>query len=115
VTEKVFATLASLAGETLVAGHAVILDAVYGDVAQRAAIEAVAQRAKVGFTGIWLEAPEKVLAQRIEGRKGDASDATVQVLRDQAARVTRPDTWFVLDAEQQAEKTAEEIKRRLKS
>ena len=37
----------------------------------------------VPFTGVWLEAPEGALAERIAARKNDVSDATVSVLQQQ--------------------------------
>jgi aminoglycoside phosphotransferase family enzyme/predicted kinase len=83
MTVRVYAALYAAAGEALAAGRPVIADAVFADPAERAAIAEVAARAGVAFTGLWLEAPPEVLEARIAARSGDASDATVAVLRRQ--------------------------------
>ncbi len=98
VTVRVFASLAETAGVALTAGHAVVADAVYGDPGQRAAIAAVARAAGVPFAGFWLEAPRDVLEARVADRQGDASDATVEVLRRQVQGITPPADWLRIDA-----------------
>ncbi len=35
------------------------------------------------FDGLWLEAPAEVMIERVERRRGDASDATAEVVRRQ--------------------------------
>jgi predicted kinase len=52
----------------------------------------------VAFTGLWLEAPAAILEERIAGRRGDASDATVEVLRRQLAYDLGPIAWHRVDA-----------------
>jgi aminoglycoside phosphotransferase family enzyme/predicted kinase len=81
VSARVFASIAARAGELLAAGHACVADAVYGEAQQRAAIEAVAARHGVPFTGLWLQAPEPILEARVTTRSGDASDADARVVR----------------------------------
>ncbi len=90
VSERVFEAIAERAGRLLQGGCAVVCDAVYGLAEQRARVAEVARRAGVPFTGLWLEAPEKVLEARVAARSGDASDADVTVVRRQAERVTPP-------------------------
>ena len=83
------------------AGHAVIADSTFLDPGLRAAIEAAAGRAGVPFLGVWLDAPLAVLESRIAARDragGDASDATIAVLRQAAARDPGPIAWPRLDA-----------------
>jgi aminoglycoside phosphotransferase family enzyme/predicted kinase len=80
---RVFQRMREEAAAALAAGHSVIADAVYARAAERDAIAAVAQAAKVPFVGLWLEAPAEALAARIAARRGDASDATAAVLRQQ--------------------------------
>jgi uncharacterized protein len=58
----------------------------------------MAARAQVPFDGVWLTAPATVLEARVAARKGDASDATVAVLRQQLARDPGPMTWRTVDA-----------------
>jgi aminoglycoside phosphotransferase family enzyme/predicted kinase len=113
MNDKVFAALAETAAKVLGARHGVILDAVYGDGRYRAALEEVARQAGVRFDGIWLTAPAEVLEERIGGRRGDASDATVEVLRAQLQGLQKPPTWTAVDASGSVERSADEIKRRL--
>ena len=65
--------------------------------------------AEVGapFHGVWLEAAPEVLAARIEGREGDASDATVATLRMQLERDVGPINWVRVDASGPAQDAAE--------
>jgi hypothetical protein len=98
VTERVYQQLGEQAALALRAGHAVVLDAVFGDPAERRAMSEVAQAAGVPFVGLWLDAPAGVMASRIEGRRFDASDATVDVLQQQTARGAGPLDWARLDA-----------------
>jgi uncharacterized protein len=97
----VFEELARLVATAAKAGHAVIADATFMDLAHRSLVEAAAQRACVAFLGIWLTAPQPVLEQRIAARAGDVSDATVEVLR--AAVVADPGAgdWHSVDASDQ--------------
>jgi predicted kinase len=108
VTERVYRELAERATVALRAGHAVVLDAVFGDPTERVAMAEVARAAGVPFTGLWLEAPTDVMASRVERRQRDASDATIDVLRQQTARGTGPLDWIRLDASG----TREEVQRR---
>ena len=98
----VFDELARQVAAAANAGHAVIADATFMDLAHRSLVEAAAQQAGVAFLGIWLSAPQPILEQRIAARAGDASDATVDVLR--AAVRADPDagTWHAVDACDQA-------------
>lgn len=82
---KVAAAMLDQARAALAAGHAVILDAVHGHPDGRAAAEALAREAGVPFAGFWLDAPAETLVARVAARQGDASDATVEVVRRQLA------------------------------
>lgn len=113
MNDRVFATLTETAAKVLAGRHGVILDAVYGEERHRAALEAVAQKAGVRFDGFWLTAPAEVLEERIGDRRGDASDATVEVLRAQLQRVQRPPTWTAVDAGRPVDQIANEIEGRL--
>lgn len=97
VSRRVFAEIARLAGEVLAQGHAVIADAVYGEDWQRDGIANVAAKAGVPFDGLWLEAPQRLLEERVDNRRGDASDATSAVVRAQAARIRPPEGWRRID------------------
>jgi len=112
-SDEVFARMAALAAEILAANHAVILDGVYRNPQQRADIEALSRQARVRFDGVWLEAPPDVLAARIAARRGDASDATVDVMREQIGHLSRPPGWIGHDAGRAVDEIVSEIGRQL--
>lgn len=85
---RTYDTLFDNARTMLQAGRAVVLDATFIDPALRARAEALAAECAVPFHAAWLDAPLEVLEARVAGRQGDASDATVAVLHEQAARMT---------------------------
>ena len=113
INEQVYRRMLELASETLTAGHWVIVDGVFGRNEERIRIAEVARRAKTKFDGIWLEAPEDVLRQRIGTRVGDASDATVEVLEAQLSSITKPQDWLGLDTGLQEAQVGEEAGRLL--
>ncbi len=98
VTRRVYAALAEEARTTVVAGQSVVLDAVFAQPEERAAVAALASEARVPFAGLWLEAAPVVLETRIRGRGKDASDATVEVLRRQLGYDTGNIDWLRVDA-----------------
>lgn len=101
VGARVYRRLMRRAEAILAAGHAAILDATFLSAQERRAAGALADRAGVPFTGLWLDAPEDVLAARIAARQdaaSDASDADIAVLRRQRARLDPPSDWARLDA-----------------
>ncbi|MEX0922598.1 MAG: AAA family ATPase [Rhodovibrionaceae bacterium] len=97
-SDEVYAELRRRAGAALAAGHSVILDAVHAKPEERAAAEAVAREAGAAFTGIWLEAPRQTLLDRVEARRGDASDATPQVVARQLGYDLGEISWRCLAA-----------------
>ncbi|MBS0408869.1 MAG: AAA family ATPase [Proteobacteria bacterium] len=96
--QAAYAAMLAEAQTALKAGRSVILDATYMDGANRDAVGAMAARLGVPFDGVWLTAPAAVLEARVAARRGDASDATVAVLRQQLARDPGPMTWRAVDA-----------------
>ncbi len=98
VSSTIYETLHALAEEALRAGRVVIVDATYQNAEQREAVAAVALRVGAPFSGIWLEAPVAILKQRVTDRKGDASDATADVVDKQSAQAVGPLSWRRLDA-----------------
>ncbi len=89
------------------AGHTVIVDAVFLDQAERSAIEQVADDAGAPFAGLWLEADEERLVERVSARRGDASDATAEVVRHQLKRPAGPMAWHRINADGALEETIE--------
>jgi predicted kinase len=93
----VFNEVARLAEVAARGGHTAIADATFLNLAHRSMIEAAARRAGVTFLGIWLSADQEVLEQRIGARTGDASDATVEVLRAAVGNDPGAVTWHAVD------------------
>lgn len=79
-------------------GHGVIADATFLSAELRDRIENVAAAAHRDFLGLWLEAPLNDLEARLAARRGDASDADIDVLRRAADMDTGCITWSRLDA-----------------
>ena len=104
---EVYDTLFADARALLDAGRAVVVDATFIQPELRGRAEALAREAGVPFHGVWLEAAPEVLAKRIEGREGDASDATVATLRRQLDRDVGPIDWVRVDASGPAQDAAE--------
>jgi predicted kinase len=98
ITEKVYATLNEKAATALATGYTVIVDAVHSQPHERAAIARIAEAAHVPFTGLWLDAPERVLKERVTARTGDASDATADVVTRQIDYDLGDISWHRLDA-----------------
>jgi uncharacterized protein len=98
VAQRVYAILEDKARAALAAGHSVIVDAVFAKPEERAAIEAVARQSGRRFVGLWLSAPAETLIERVEQRRGDASDADRRVVKEQLSYDLGPIAWSVVDA-----------------
>ena len=96
------------AASLLADGVSVICDAVFAKPAERREIEALAAETAVPFIGIWLEAPHATLTARIEGRRGDASDATTAVLESQLGYELGEIGWARIDSDRDREVVAAE-------
>ncbi|MES2987215.1 MAG: AAA family ATPase [Pseudomonadota bacterium] len=84
--QDTYQALFESADDHLACGNSVILDAVFMSRSERDVAAALAHRRRVPFTGIWLEAPERDRLARVAARSGDASDANVEVAREQSRR-----------------------------
>lgn len=93
MTARTYDAIYQEATAALRAGYSVIADAVFAKPEQRDAIAAVAAAAGAPFSGLWLEAAPEIMAERIRSRDRDASDATVEVLRQQLAYDLGPLSW----------------------
>jgi aminoglycoside phosphotransferase family enzyme/predicted kinase len=98
ISAKVYDTLRHRAGLALSAGQAVIADAVHNRPDSRAALAELAARLEVPFVGIWLDADTNLMADRIAGRRGDASDADRSVMQRQVRHGAGTIEWRRLDA-----------------
>jgi aminoglycoside phosphotransferase family enzyme/predicted kinase len=98
VSARVYREIGWRGALILAAGGSVVADAVFDKAENRALIEAVAREADVPFTGIWLHADAPVLWQRVNERRGSASDATIDILSRQLQRNPGHVGWARLDA-----------------
>jgi uncharacterized protein len=91
-------TVVQHAGIAAAAGHAVIVDATFLDMAVREDLAATIRKEGIPFVGVWLHAPLAVLEARIGARRRDASDATVSVLRKATQNDPGAGDWLAVDA-----------------
>jgi predicted kinase len=84
--EATWEALFESADDHLACGTSVVLDAVFMRRSERDVAEILAAQRRVPFTGLWLEAPERDRIGRVMARSGDASDAGVDVVREQSRR-----------------------------
>ena len=95
-SEAVFDALANGVRVAASGGQCVVADATFIDPAHRGAVEAAAGAAGARFFGFWLDAPLAELERRVVARSGDASDATVVVLREAARHSPGAAGWHAL-------------------
>ncbi|MDR3460977.1 MAG: AAA family ATPase [Beijerinckiaceae bacterium] len=100
VSQAVYRKLRILAEAALGAGRSVVVDATYRDAEERGAIEIVAKRANVPFHGFWLDAPVETMMRRVTERRGDASDATSEVVAEQVQAPALVIAWHRIDTSQ---------------
>jgi aminoglycoside phosphotransferase family enzyme/predicted kinase len=110
VSRRVYAALATRAAQLLGGGHCVIVDAVWARQSDREAIERVAAAAGVPFVGLWLDAPETVLIDRVGARRDDPSDADANVIRLQARTSRGVVHWPSLDAARPVDAVAADVR-----
>ncbi|MCG6116188.1 MAG: AAA family ATPase [Mesorhizobium sp.] len=98
VSARVYALQREEAGKVLATGQSVIADAVFDRLEERTAIETLARELGTPFVGIWLEAPEPTLVERIAHRREDPSDATADVVQIQLRHELGPLDWLKVDS-----------------
>ncbi len=103
---EVYAALIRRAETILRAGHSVVIDGAFLESERRHEVERLAARLGVPAAFFWLAAPQDVLEARVAGRKGDASDADLSVLRRQFSLDLGEMRWRRLDASGTPEETA---------
>ena len=98
MTERTFEALYEEALAALRAGQSVLADAVFAKPESRRAIERVADKAGVPFTGLWLEAPAEIMARRVTERQRNVSDADAKILGQQLTYDLGEIEWFRIDS-----------------
>ena len=102
-TARVYASLIEKARRATAAGHSAIVDGVFAQPAERAAIEKSAVNAE--FQGLFLTASLETRLARVGARTGDASDADDSVARMQDQFDLGRITWSKVDASGTPEET----------
>ncbi len=97
-SDQVYARLHHKARIALKSGQRVIVDAVFSKESERAEFERLAEEFGIPFVGLWLEAKESLIAERVAARKNDASDATPTVVHHQVNRGAGNINWHRIDA-----------------
>ncbi|VXC39981.1 conserved hypothetical protein [Oceanicaulis sp. 350] len=93
---RVYAELVRQAKSCLAAGYACILDATFLSEKSEANLADITQDFDGEVKTLWLEAPTDVLRARVAARRGDASDAGVDVLEKQLLE-DEPQGWTRVD------------------
>jgi aminoglycoside phosphotransferase family enzyme/predicted kinase len=106
LSDRVYAICRKRALMALEGGQAVIVDAVHAKKDERDALVGLAAKLRVPFTGLWLEAPEPVMRERVAARTGDVSDATPEVVEEQLGYDIGPQTFAVIDANRPLDQVA---------
>jgi len=109
----VIARLSDQAPRTHAAGHTEILDADYAGPDQRRAAEACATGLGIRFHGLFLETELGTRIARVEGRRGDASDADGAIARLQESYPLGELGWTRIDASGTPEQTLARAKQAL--
>lgn len=108
VTGQVYRRLFRDAARTVCNGATAILDASFLNPAHCADFMALGQQSGVSTTGIWLTAATDVLANRLEQRRGDASDADPAVMLGQQEPVADL-SWHAISAQQHSDAVLAEV------
>ena len=106
ISDRVYAMCRKRALMALEGGQAVIVDAVHAKKEERDALAVLAAENGVPFTGLWLEAPARIMRERVAARTGDVSDATPEVVDAQLGYDIGPQSFAVIDASKPVDQVA---------
>lgn len=98
MTGKTYDLLVQYASRIIVQGHSVVVDAVFAQESERAAIRDAARRLNARFVGLFLRTDLATRLNRVGRRESDASDATPEIARLQEKYDIGKVDWAVIDA-----------------
>jgi len=98
VSARVYEILAQKAQRVILAGHSVVVDAVFSSVGERHVIREIAKNCGIEFVALFLEADLRTRLNRIMARIHDASDADAEIAERQQAMQIEPIDWHHIDA-----------------
>ena len=104
-SDRVYRRLLIKARMLIEAGRSVVIDAVFSEASDRLAVESLARELGVAFDGLWLTAPAAELHRRVDSRRGDASDATADIVDSQIAKGAGDMEWQTVAADGSPEDT----------
>jgi aminoglycoside phosphotransferase family enzyme/predicted kinase len=97
--KQVYEMLLTKARICLTSNQAVVIDAVFSKDWERLLFEDLATECNVPFQGLWLTAMENHMTARVTARKGDASDATTEIVHKQIQSGAGEVQWQEVDAD----------------
>jgi len=98
MTRKIYDLLVQHASRILSQGHSVVVDAVFAQNSERAAIRDAARRLNIRFVGLFLQTDLATRLNRVGHRAGDASDATPGIAGLQEKYDIGTVDWAIIDA-----------------
>jgi len=105
MSEVIYKILTDRAEQILSQGHSVILDAVFAKPSERLAAAAIARKFDLPFAGLFLVSDLATRTRRVGQRSGDASDATVDLVKHQEEYDIGSLDWHTIDASGTPEQT----------
>jgi predicted kinase len=105
MTQKIYDLLLQHALRILSRGHSVVVDAVFAQESERAAIREAARRLNIRFVGLFLQTDLATRLNRVGRRQRDASDATPEIAGLQEKYDIGTVDWDVIDASGTPEQT----------
>lgn len=113
VTAAIYRILTERAAKILSQGHSVIVDAVFAKSTERNAVAAIARNLNLPFFGFFLVSDLTTRMKRVRQRVGDASDATLDLVKQQEDYNIGLLYWHVIDASGAPEHTLQRCKETL--
>jgi uncharacterized protein len=105
ITEQVYQLLVQRTLRILSQGHSAVVDAVFANQSERAAICDAARKLNVRFVGLFLVADLATRLSRVDRRERDASDATPKIVGLQENYIIGSVDWAIIDASGTPEET----------